>query len=158
MADSLAGVDLKCGYEVLQKVAPLICDRHVALGDIIKAAFPKIPSKSIQVEYMGILKAIGPDIGQVLTMLFDPAASSTAFSEHALPNPVLVHLRKTHTTPEALRDYFLENPAAFNTILHNARPDAIEIQDIIGFLYVLDNRVVEHFADGMDTGLSLIHI
>ena len=61
-------------------------------------------------------------------------------------------VRKTHTTPAALRDYFLENPAAFNTILHNARPDAIEIQDIIGFLYVLDNRVVEHFADGMDTG------
>ena len=101
---------------------------------------------------MGILDALGDDISQVLTTLFDPHASSTAFSKHARPNPTLERLRKNHPTAAALRAYFIKNPADFNEILHNARPDAVEIQDIIGFLYLLDSRLVAHFAsDAMQT-------
>ena len=34
----------------------------------------------------------------------------------------------------------------FNRILHNARPDALEIQDIVQFYFVLLDRIEKHIA------------
>ena len=34
----------------------------------------------------------------------------------------------------------------FNRILHNARPDALEIQDIVQFYFVLLGRIEKHIA------------
>ena len=40
----------------------------------------------------------------------------------------------------------VENPEEFNRILHNARPDALEIQDIVQFYFVLLDRIEKHIA------------
>ena len=53
---------------------------------------------------------------------------------------------KKFQTPAALRDFFVENPEAFNRILHNARPDALEIHDIVQFYFVLLDRIEKHIA------------
>ena len=38
----------------------------------------------------------------------------------------------------------------FNRILHNARPDALEIQDIVQFYFVLLGRIEKHIAAKSD--------
>ena len=38
----------------------------------------------------------------------------------------------------------------FNRILHNARPDALEIQDIVQFYFVLLGRMEKHIAAKSD--------
>ena len=65
---------------------------------------------------------------------------------HAAPNSYLASLR-ADMTPAALRDFFVANPEAFNRILHNARPDALEIQDIVQFYFVLLDRIMKYIAD-----------
>ena len=54
---------------------------------------------------------------------------------------------KKFQTPAALRDFFVENPEAFNRILHNARPDALEIQDIVQFYFVLLDRIKKYITE-----------
>ena len=41
----------------------------------------------------------------------------------------------------------------FNRILHNARPDALEIQDIVQFYFVLLDRIMKYITESaaMDT-------
>jgi hypothetical protein len=59
----------------------------------------------------------------------------------------LEDLAKTHPTPAALRDFFVANPEEFNRILHNARPDALEIQDIVQFYFVLLDRIKKYITE-----------
>ena len=61
---------------------------------------------------------------------------------------------KKFQTPAALRDFFVENPEAFNRILHNARPDALEIQDIVQFYFVLLDRIEKHIASKSATPMA----
>ena len=42
------------------------------------------------------------------------------------------------------------NSEEFNRILHNARPDALEIQDIVQFYFVLLGRIEKHIAAKSD--------
>ena len=50
-------------------------------------------------------------------------------------------------TPAALRDFFVKHPEKFNRILHNARPDALEIQDIVQFYFVLLDRIMKYITE-----------
>ena len=53
---------------------------------------------------------------------------------------------KRFPTLADLRDFFVANPEQFNRILHNARPDALEIHDIVQFYFVLLDRIEKHIA------------
>ena len=50
-----------------------------------------------------------------------------------------------------LRDFLVHHPATFNKMLHNARPDTIEIQDIVGYHIFLQRKVGEHVDAMMET-------
>ena len=65
---------------------------------------------------------------------------------HAAPNSYLASLR-ADMTPAALRDFFVANPEQFNRILHNARPDALEIHDIVQFYFVLLDRIMKYITE-----------
>ena len=73
------------------------------------------------------------------------------FSDQVNPtkiaSKILVKLAKTYPTPAALRDFFVANPEEFNRILHNARPDALEIQDIVQFYFVLLDRIKKYITE-----------
>ena len=66
-------------------------------------------------------------------------------------NPVLAHLLRDHPPPTKLRDFLVRHPATFNKMLHNARPDTIEIQDIVGYHIFLQRKVGEHVDAMMET-------
>ena len=72
---------------------------------------------------------------------------------HAAPNSYLASLR-ADMTPAALRDFFVANPEAFNRILHNARPDALEIQDIVQFYFVLLDRIKNYIANTKSAAMN----
>ena len=95
--------------------------------------------------WCGLADAMGKDF---VSTLLEPDAAATPFGEHAAPNSFLASLRadKRFPTPAALRDFFVANPEEFNRILHNARPDALEIQDIVQFYFVLLGRIEKHIA------------
>ena len=60
-------------------------------------------------------------------------------------------LLDVHPTPTKLRDFLVRNPATFNKMLHNARPDTIEIQDIVGYHIFLQRKVGEYVDAMMET-------
>ena len=101
--------------------------------------------------------ALGADFERAKTELYDLAASSAKFGEHAAQNPVLARLLLSHPTPTKLRDFLVRNPETFNKMLHNARPDAIEIQDIVGYHIFLKRTVGEHIASMMETETDAGH-
>ena len=91
---------------------------------------------------------------EFVSALLDPEAAARPFGEHAAPNSFLASLRadKRFPTPAALRDFFVANPEQFNRILHNARPDALEIQDIVQFYFVLLDRIKKYITkNAMDS-------
>ena len=63
-----------------------------------------------------------------------------------LHRPAHIANLRADMTPAALRDFFVKHPEKFNRILHNARPDALEIQDIVQFYFVLLGRIEKHIA------------
>ena len=89
------------------------------------------------------------DFDKVGSLLLEPDAAAKPFGEHAAPNAFLASLRadKRFPTPAALRDFFVANPDQFNRILHNARPDALEIQDIVQFYFVLLDRIMKYITE-----------
>ena len=64
---------------------------------------------------------------------------------------MLAGLLDVHPTPTKLRDFLVRHPATFNKMLHNARPDTIEIQDIVGYHIFLQRKVGEHVDAMMET-------
>ncbi len=95
---------------------------------------------------------------EFVSALLDPEAAARPFGEHAAPNPYLARLRadKRFPTPADLRDYFVANPEDFNRILHNARPDALEIQDIVQFYFVLLDRIEKHIAAAAKSAVAIV--
>ena len=149
----MAGVGGRPGYQALLAAAPLYCMRHLAFFDPLFVLFPefyeKVRARSVQTMWCGVGAAMGDDLDKVGSLLLDPDAAATPFGRHAAPNSFLASLRadKEHfPTPAALRDFFVANPEDFNRILHNARPDALEIQDIVQFYFVLLDRIEKHIA------------
>ena len=125
-------------------------------GGSIPGFYPTVRARSIQTVYCGLAAAMREDIDKVRSALLDPDAAAKPFGRHAAPNSYLASLR-ADMTPAALRDFFVKHPEKFNRILHNARPDALEIQDIVQFYFVLLDRIEKHIAsksaDAMvDTG------
>ena len=106
-----------------------------------------VKARSIQTVYCGLAAAMREDIDKVGSALLKPNAAATPFGRHAAPNSILVDLAKTYPTPAALRDFFVANPEEFNRILHNARPDALEIQDIVQFYFVLLDRIMKYITE-----------
>ena len=111
----------------------------------------KVCARSIQTVWCGLAPAMGDEF---VSALLDPEAAATPFGEHAAPNKILVKLAETYPTPAALRDFFVANPEEFNRILHNARPDALEIQDIVQFYFVLLDRIMKYITETESAAMS----
>ena len=148
----MAGVGGRPGYQALLAAAPLYCMRHLAFFDPLFVLFPdfykKVGARSVQTVWCGVAAAMDKDFDKVGSVLLDPDAAATPFGRYAAPNSFLESLRadKRFPTPAALRDFFVANPEDFNRILHNARPDTLEIQDIVQFYFVLLDRIEKHIA------------
>ena len=120
----------------------------------LNAMFPKyydVAGSAIMVQHGAMTLALGAEFEQATTELYDLDASSTKFGEHAAQNPVLARLLLSHPTPTKLRDFLVRHPETFNKMLHNARPDTIEIQDIVGYHIFLQRKVGEHVDAMMET-------
>ena len=108
--------------------------------------YPTVRARSIQTVWCGLAPAMGDEFASAL---LDPDAAAMPFGRHAAPNSFLASLhadKKNFPTRAALRDFFVANPEEFNRILHNALPDALEIQDIVQFYFVLLGRIEKHIA------------
>ena len=147
---NLAGFNGLPGYQALLAAAPLYCKRSMAFFEPLFALFPDlyktVGARSIQTMWCGLADAMGKDF---VSTLLEPDAAATPFGEHAAPNSFLASLRadKRFPTPAALRDFFVANPDQFNRILHNARPDALEIHDIVQFYFVLLDRIMKYITE-----------
>ena len=125
-------------------------DRRLA-NNAMFPTYYDVAGSSIMVQHCAMASALGADFKRAKTELYDLAASSTKFGEHAAQNPVLAGLLDVHPTPTKLRDFLVRHPATFNKMLHNARPDTIEIQDIVGYHIFLQRKVGEHVDAMMET-------
>ena len=150
----MAGVNGRSGFDAFKEAAPLLAARHMALKSPLNTMFPKyydVAGSSIMVQHAAMALALGADFERATTELYNLAASSTKFGPHAAQNPVLARLLRSHPTPTKLRDFLVRHPETFNKMLHNARPDTIEIQDIVGYHIFLQRKVGEHVDAMMET-------
>ena len=154
MGRNMAGVNNLSGFAAFKAAAPLLAERHIALKSPVDAMFPKyydVAGSAIMVQHGAMAKALGAEFEEATTELYDLDASSTKFGEHAAQNPVLARLLRSHPTPTKLRDFLVRNPEIFNKMLHNARPDTVEIQDIVGYHIFLQRKVGEYVDAMMET-------
>ena len=155
---NLAGFNGLPGYQALLAAAPLYCERSMAFFEPLFEMFPgfyaTVRARSIQTVWCGLAAAMADEFASAL---LDPDAAATPFGRHAAPNSFLASLhadKKNFPTPAALRDFFVKNPEEFNRILHNARPDALEIQDIVQFYFVLLDRIMKYIAETESAAMS----
>ena len=71
-------------------------------------------------------------------------------TNHAAANAAITAAEAPKASTE-FRDFLVRNPATFNKMLHNARPDTIEIQDIVGYHIFLQRKVGEYVDAMMET-------
>ena len=99
-------------------------------------------ARAIQVLHPALasaLKSFGKLKAADLT-LYDAKASSSDFGKHAKANADLEDLRRRHDKSE-LVDIFGKDAAKFNNMLHNARADVVEIDDVVAFFIILIRHV-----------------
>ena len=98
------------------------------------------------------LKSFGTLTEADLT-LYDAKASSSDFGKHAKANADLEELRRKHDKIE-LVDVFGKNAAKFNGMLHNARADVLEIDDVVAFFIILIRHVQEELREEAAAGAA----
>ena len=149
---NLAGIGGKDGYSVLKNYCPILTARHVPLHLVFWNLYKNFRSeigRAIQVLHPALASALmsfGKLKAEDLT-LYDAKASSSDFGKHAKANADLEDLRRRHDKSE-LVDIFGKDAAKFNNMLHNARADVLEIDDVVAFFIILIRHVQEEAAAG----------